>query len=339
MAKSKKPQAAQSGSQSGNFHEGTRSEYLSHYVFSSFGTSVPVPHPEDTGIDLHCTLTETIGQRIWPVEFYMVQVKSTDEPWVFSSKQSVEQLYKLPSPVFFCIVTKKELRLRVYSTLNRLSVLQETPSELQLFPGDTHTGVPRARDATNRICLGNPILNFTMSQVVDEGFAVKAKQIIRRAIREDARQSFLRRLGVPTFTTTSHTTNEVETAGSRGIARLKQSPEQKETFDYVLGIMLSYLDRSTMRDQDVRGRWRLSLLRRHLETKGSAGKLRKGGPLYKSVLAYLREKRKADEDSSMSENLDEMFDGIVQALVDEHLEHRNQVRQNRMDNGKIEKIR
>ncbi len=107
VAKSKKHQAAQTGSQSANFHEGTRSEYLAHYVFSSFGTSVPVPHPEDTGIDLHCTLTETIGQRIWPVEYYMVQVKSTDEPWVFSSKQSVEQLYKPPSPVFFCIVTKE----------------------------------------------------------------------------------------------------------------------------------------------------------------------------------------------------------------------------------------
>src|SRR5437764_11214650 len=108
VAKSKKPQAAQTGSQSANFHEGTRSEYLAHYVFSSFGTSVPVPHPEDTGIDLHCTLTETIGQRIWPVEYYMVQVKSTDGPWVFASKQSVDQLFKLPSPVFFCIVTKKD---------------------------------------------------------------------------------------------------------------------------------------------------------------------------------------------------------------------------------------
>lgn len=80
MSKSKKPRASQTGSQSANFHEGTRSEYLAHYVFSSFGTSVPVPHPEDTGIDLHCSLTETIGQRIWPVEYYMVQVKCSDEP-------------------------------------------------------------------------------------------------------------------------------------------------------------------------------------------------------------------------------------------------------------------
>jgi hypothetical protein len=338
VAKSKKTQAAQTGSQSANFHKGTRSEYLAHYVFSSFGTSVPVPHPEDTGIDLHCTLIETIGQRIWPVEYYMVQVKSTDEPWLFSSKQSVEQLYKLPSPVFFCIATKKELRLRVYSTLNRLSVLHEMPSELHLFPGDTHKGVPRAHDATNRISLGDPILNFTMSQIVDDRFAASAKQILRRAIREDANQSFLRRLGVPTFTTTSHTTNKVEPSGSRGIARLKQSPEQKGTFDYVLGIMLSYLDRSIMWDQDVRGHWRLGLLRRHLETKGSAGKLRKGGPLYKTILAYLREKRKADEDASMSDNLDAMFDGIVQALIEEHLEHRNKVHQKCMEDGEVEVI-
>lgn len=91
MAKKKKTEMPQTGSQSANFHEGTRSEYLAHYVFSSFGTCVPVPHPEDTGIDLHCTLTDTVGPRIWPVAYYFVQVKSTEGPWEFTSRQSVEQ--------------------------------------------------------------------------------------------------------------------------------------------------------------------------------------------------------------------------------------------------------
>ncbi len=72
MAKSKRNQGQQSkripltGSTSANFHEANRSEYLAHFAFSSFGTSVPVPRPEDTGLDLYCTLTERVGQRIWP---------------------------------------------------------------------------------------------------------------------------------------------------------------------------------------------------------------------------------------------------------------------------------
>jgi hypothetical protein len=58
-------------------HEGSRSEYLAQYVFSMFGTSVPVLHQEDHGIDLFCSLTERKGRRSWPVAYYSVQVKST----------------------------------------------------------------------------------------------------------------------------------------------------------------------------------------------------------------------------------------------------------------------
>jgi len=51
------------GSIATNLHEGSRSEYLAQYVFSSFGTAVPVPHQEDSGLDIYCTLLETDGQR------------------------------------------------------------------------------------------------------------------------------------------------------------------------------------------------------------------------------------------------------------------------------------
>jgi hypothetical protein len=78
------------GAIAANFHEGSRSEYLAQYVFSAFGTSVPVPHQEDHGIDLVCTLTERKGQLAWPVADYSVQVKSTDGPWEFSTPDSVD---------------------------------------------------------------------------------------------------------------------------------------------------------------------------------------------------------------------------------------------------------
>jgi hypothetical protein len=44
-----------------NFHEGSRSEYLAQFVFAKFGTAVPVPHQEDYGLDLYCTLLEQDG--------------------------------------------------------------------------------------------------------------------------------------------------------------------------------------------------------------------------------------------------------------------------------------
>jgi hypothetical protein len=178
-------------------------------------------------------------------------------------------------------------------------------------------------DETNDISLGDPILNFTMRQIVNKLFAAKAQTILRRAIREDASQSFLRRLGVPRFNTSSYMTNEIETSGSRGVGRLKQSLEQKEAFDDALRIMLTYLESATMWNRDVRGHWRLGLLRRHLETEGSAGKLKKNNRLYKSVLAYLRSKRKTDTGKGMMDRLDAIFDGIVRAIIDEQVEHQS----------------
>jgi hypothetical protein len=93
-----------------------------------------------------------------------------------------------------------------------------------------------------------------------------------------------------------------------------------------------------MWNRDVRGHWRLGLLRRHLETEGSAGKLKKNNRLYKSVLAYLRSKRKTDTGKGMMDRLDAIFDGIVRAIIDEQVEHQNKVHQERMDAGESEEI-
>lgn len=49
------------GTISQNFHIGSRSEILADYLFSSWGTVTPVRRQDDHGIDLYCTLTQTIG--------------------------------------------------------------------------------------------------------------------------------------------------------------------------------------------------------------------------------------------------------------------------------------
>lgn len=102
------------GSFARNFHEGTRSEYLALYFFSSLGTAVPVPHPEDTGLDLHCTIAENIGLRAWPTCFYSVQIKSEFAPWKIAGTQSIRWLVEQPFPIFLCYVDKKVGRIRVY---------------------------------------------------------------------------------------------------------------------------------------------------------------------------------------------------------------------------------
>jgi hypothetical protein len=109
------------GSIAANLHEGSRSEYLAQYVFSSFGTAVPVPHQEDAGLDIYCTLLERDGRRAWPRAYYAVQVKSNMEPWIFDSEESVRWIIEHPLPIFLCVVRKAEARILVYQTTPRFA--------------------------------------------------------------------------------------------------------------------------------------------------------------------------------------------------------------------------
>src|SRR5262249_51224226 len=125
-----------------NLHEGSRSEYFAQYIFSSLGTCFPVPHQEDTGLDLYCTLLERIGQRAWPRHYYSVQVKSTDASWEFNSQESARWLIEFPLPIFLCIVTKPTATLRVYHTSPRFYAWAHPPfpDTLTLRPGDGPEG-------------------------------------------------------------------------------------------------------------------------------------------------------------------------------------------------------
>ncbi len=128
-----------------NAHEGSRSEYLAQYVFASFGAAVAIPHQEDSGIDLHCTLTERVGQRAWPRSYFSVQVKSTTDAWDF--KDAVQWLIEYPLPLFLCVVDKASTRLRVYHTCPRLyswalphSLIASSLSQRRVVRGNAHNG-------------------------------------------------------------------------------------------------------------------------------------------------------------------------------------------------------
>jgi hypothetical protein len=108
----KKPTAT--GSIAANFHEAGRSEYLAQYVFTMFGTSVPVPRQQDHGVDLYCTLfSERQGQRVWPVAYYSVQIKSEIEPWKFTHPESLRWVVEYPAPLLLCIIKKNDGLVRV----------------------------------------------------------------------------------------------------------------------------------------------------------------------------------------------------------------------------------
>jgi hypothetical protein len=191
------------GAVAANFHEGSRSEYLAQFAFSAFGTAVTVPHQEDSGIDVYCTLLERDGQRAWPRAYFSVQVKSTMSPWVFGSSESVRWIIEHPLPIFLCVVQKADARLLVYHTTPRFAVwaLPTHPDRLELIPGTAARAntIAWATATGHSFTLEAPILNFTIEEVLEDGFRRQAAEVLKFWIDYDVENLLRIRSGIHQF--------------------------------------------------------------------------------------------------------------------------------------------
>jgi hypothetical protein len=189
------------GSIAANLHEGSRSEYLAQFVFSSFGTAVPVPHQEDSGFDIYCTLLERDGQRAWPRAYYSVQVKSTMSRWVFESPESARWIIEHPLPIFLCVVQKPEARILIYHTSPRFAVwaLPTRPNRLELIPGTEMKANTVDWVTGDTFNLKAPILNFTIQEVLDRDFRDHVAEVLKFRIDYDVENLVRLRSGIQYF--------------------------------------------------------------------------------------------------------------------------------------------
>jgi len=211
---------SQVGSVAPNPREGSRSEYLAQYVFSSFGTAVPVPHQEDTGIDIYCTLLERVGQRAWPRAYYSVQVKSTMDPWVFEGRNSVRWFIEHPLPIFLCVVQKAEARILVYHTTPRFALwtMPEFPERFELELG-TETQAQTANWPWIGPCkLEAPILNFTISEILETAKIEEVKSVLKFWTEFDAENLARIKNGIQQFVVPA----DYETNKTKDTARTMQ---------------------------------------------------------------------------------------------------------------------
>jgi hypothetical protein len=68
----------------------------------------PVGRQDDIGVDLYCTLSDRIGPLAVVRDYFVVQVKSGTDPWVFKDQDSVKWLVEYPTPLFLACVDKKK---------------------------------------------------------------------------------------------------------------------------------------------------------------------------------------------------------------------------------------
>ncbi len=258
------------GSQSYGFHEGCRSEYLAQYVFASLGTAVAIPHHEDHGLDLFCTLMEHAGNRWLARHPYTVQVKSDWEPWVFKDAEEVRWFIHHPLPFYFCVVDKATARLSVYHTFPRFFLwsLGTVPASLELVPTpcDGSEGKSVQWEGTyTRFPLGQPILDFSITQMLDTTFWHQARKAFGAWVDEEVVNLTRIRTGLLKYRMPmKYKTNEGPTRGWVSGSFNYPTEEQVKTAKDRMKESLEWITMQLLRRQDFEGAVRGALLHRHL---------------------------------------------------------------------------
>jgi len=253
------------GALAANLHEGSRSEYLAQYVFASFGTAISVPHQEDTGVDLYCTMTERVGQRAWPRHHHTVQVKSTMTAWHFDSRESVRWLVEHPLPLFFCVVDKSTARLRLYHTLPRFLVWATgmPPDSLELVPENGSQGKSTQWSDGTTFSLSAPIIDRTIMELMDDSVWAEARSVIDFWLQAEQRNLARFTMSVPVFSMpASYETNTTNIRGT--VSQGSSLPHRLDGVRASLGEILPWLAQAYWYQRDLRGMARATLLLRYL---------------------------------------------------------------------------
>ena len=189
------------GAGSADGHSGFQSELLAQYAFATWGTVISTPNAEDHGIDLHCTLTDRVGHRLWAKSPYTVQVKSNFGAWKFSGAESIRWLLEHPLPLFLCIVLKDEARILVYQTFPRFWVAAFRPhwDSVILKPIKETHGERIFWKSGDEFSLSAPILDFRFDQLLDAEFQERARETLTAWVNIENANLTRRRAGLSRF--------------------------------------------------------------------------------------------------------------------------------------------
>ncbi len=104
------------------YYQGNRSEYLAIPALSKLGFTIPIPRQEDHfGVDFIVHLAKIIDNIVTPTgKSFGIQIKADKKPLIFQKQHDIDCMYGSSLPFFLGVVSRENLTLTVYNTLNRL---------------------------------------------------------------------------------------------------------------------------------------------------------------------------------------------------------------------------
>jgi hypothetical protein len=144
-----------------SFRQGDRSEYLALYALSRVAFVTPVPRQEDVGVvDFRCVLARHEGRRDIPKGTFNVQVKSRGSTLGLNEGEIRWLSTNMDSPLFMCVVDKKNMTIALYSCQHVWSALfyRMHPRAIRLLP--KKTGPNGVRYVHYPLDIGDPVVDM-----------------------------------------------------------------------------------------------------------------------------------------------------------------------------------
>jgi hypothetical protein len=255
------------GSYAGNLKEGSRSEILADYLFSQWGAVTPVRGRDDIGVDLYCTLSDRIGPLAVVRDYFVVQVKSGTDPWVFKDQDSVKWLVEYPTPLFLACVDKKKGSVSVYHVMPRFYVwaLGRLPKRLVLRPEERDDGEFVAWENGETFSLSAPIIRATIADLTCVEATGALGKVFQCWVGFDRENCDLMRQGLLRFRMPpSYRVNQPPNAGIGEVGYAVREPEFLERGILRLAESAECIGGQLFRQGDRSGALRALLLVYHL---------------------------------------------------------------------------
>jgi hypothetical protein len=250
-----------------NFRSANRSEVLAHFLLSTWGTVTSVTPIDDYGIDLYCTLTENVGRQSIVTDYYSVQVKSTDDPWVFETQEAIRWLFDYSTPLFLGCVDRTKTVLSIYQTMPRfLASFWPDTTRLTLEPSTDDEGRCAQWTGNGQFSLSAPIIRVSLAELSDPARLDSLRKTFQYWVKQENYNCDLRRVGILRFRMPDkYKVNEAPTnSGLAEQGRWRVTPEQLERAVRTLVEVVDCVGRQLLGANDRESAMYAALLLRHV---------------------------------------------------------------------------